>query len=324
MIAANRLALFGALLSHSALVLSALAFSAPAFAADGAADDKEKWEPRAVADKPQIVLDPAKAYVVVQGDYQVNPLLLKRPSAEEAAAHAARRTEELAKERAKWEKKHASWEKEMALMAKSPPSMRRPAEPQEPTEDNFSWPRFEQAHPVYIGPQNRFAKAEGGASTYLHEVDPGEYVYYGNVMMAVPGGLCACLGTVAFRAEAGKVTSLGKLRLPWIESLRGPKEQRAKTSLDLPDGTSSLAFAPASFADPRVPAEMIVQARFAPVDRLPNWFGLEVDRVMPIEGVMRYERGKVVDLTASPSSVKPSSVPDQAASPAQGVAPPVR
>lgn len=272
------------------------AFALLPLAAD-AADDKEKWETKAVADKPQVVLNPAKAYIAVQGDYQVNPLLMKRPNAEEAARHTAKRAEELAKEHAKWVKKHANWEREMAVFAKSPPSVKRPTEPQEPTEANFSWPRYEQVHPVYIGPQNRFAKAEGGASTYLQEVEPGEYVFYGSVMMGVAGGICACLGTVAFKADAGKITSLGKMRLPWIESLRGPKETRAKNSLELPEGTTSLAFAPATFGDPRVPADMVVAARFTPVDRMPNWFGLEVDRVMPIEGVMRYDRDKVVDLT---------------------------
>ncbi len=283
----------------SALVLYPLAAHA--------ADDKEKWETKAVADKPQIVLDPAKAYVVVQADYQLSPLLMRRPSADEAAKHAAKRAEELAKEHDKWAKKHASWEKEMATLAKAPPSITRPKEPQEPTEDNFSWPRYEQVHTVGIGPQNRFAKGDGGSSTYLQEVEPGEYLYYGNVVMGLPGGICACLGTVAFKAEAGKVTSLGKLRLPWIDSLRGPKEQRIKTTLDLPEGVTALAFAPAPFSDPRVPAAMVVAAGFTPVDRLPNWFGLEIDRVMPIEGVMRYERDKVIDLTVKPAPVAESA-----------------
>ncbi|MCX7285961.1 MAG: hypothetical protein NTX28_18310 [Novosphingobium sp.] len=290
-----------------------------------AADDKEKWETRAVADKPQIVLNPAKAYIAVQGDYQVNPLLMKRPNAEEAARHAAKRAEELAREHEKWVKKHASWKSEMAVFAKSPPSVKRPTEPQEPTEANFSWPRYEQVHPVYIGPQNRFAKAEGGASTYLQEVDPGEYVFYGSVMMGVPGGICACLGTVAFKAEAGKVTSLGKMRLMVVDARReskdgasgapkgglgllvGAKPGRVGNSLDLPEGTTSLAFAPASFSDPRVPADLVVAASFTPVDRMPNWFGLEVDRVMPIEGVMRYERDKVVDLTVQAAAAVPAA-----------------
>lgn len=282
------------------------AFALLPFAAH-AADDKEKWENKAVADKPQVVLNPAKAYIVVQGDYQVNPLLMKRPNAEEAAKHAAKRAEELAKEHEKWVKKHASWQKEIALLSKGTPASSRPKEPQEPTEANFSWPRYEQVHPVYIGPQNRFAKAEGGASTYLQEVEPGEYVFYGSVMMGVAGGICACLGTVAFKADAGKITSLGKMRLPWIESLRGPKETRAKNSLELPEGTTSLAFAPAPFSDPRVPADMVVAARFTPVDRMPNWFGLEVDRVMPMEGVMRYDRDKVVDLTVQAAATTPAA-----------------
>lgn len=283
---------------HLALAGALLALSASA----QAAEDKEKWETRAVADKPQVVLNPAKAYVLVQGDYQVSPLLMRRPSAEEAQKHAERRAEELAKERAKWVKKHAEWERMIAALAKVP-GADRPKEPQEPTEDNFPWPRYEQAHPVYVGPQNRFAKAEGGASTYLQEVEPGEYVFYGNAGLGVPGGACACLGTVAFRAEAGKVTSLGKFRLPFLDAMRGAKENRPKTSLDLPAGTTLMAFAPAAFSDPRIPADMIVPARFTPVDRLPNWFGLEVDRVTAIDGVMRYERDKLVDRTSAQVAV---------------------
>jgi hypothetical protein len=290
-----------------------------------AANDKEKWESKAMADKPQVVLNPAKAYIAVQGDYQVNPLLMKRPNAEEAAKHAAARSEELAKEHAKWVKKHDSWKSAMAVYAKADPSLRRPTEPQEPTEANFPWPRYEQVHPVYIGPQNRFAKAEGGASTYLHEVEPGEYLFYGNVAMAAPGGICACLGTLSFRAEAGKVTSLGKMHLmlidvgreskaggsnmptPWIGALVGAKSGQVGKSLDLPEGVTSLAFTPVPFSDPRVSADIVVPARFNPVDRVPNWFGLEVDRVMPIEGVMRYDRDKVVDLTAPASTATPAA-----------------
>lgn len=271
-----------------------------------AADDKEKWEHKAVADKPQVVLNPAKAYIVVQADYVVVPQFMKRPNADEAAKHAANRAEELAKEREKWAKKHAAWEKDMATLAKAPSSVKRPTEPQEPTEANFSWPRYEQVHAVYLGPQNRFAKGEGGRSTYLHEVEPGEYVFYGNAMAGGVGGICACLGTVAFKAEAGKVTSLGQFRMPWVDGLRGPKEQRAKTSLDLPEGVTTMAFAPAAFSDPRIPADIVVPARFTPVDRMPNWFGLEVDRVMPIDGVMRYDRDKVVDLTV-PAPVVPAA-----------------
>ncbi len=277
------------------LALASALFLVPAVA--NAADDKEKWETKAVSDKPQVGFNPAKAYVVVQSDIQISPLLMRRPSAEDAAKHAANRGEELAKEHAKWERKHADWKKQMAAIAKIA-NADRPKEPKEPTEANFPWPRYEQAHPVYIGPQFRFSKGEGGASTYLQEVEPGEYIYYGNVGLAVPGGVCACLGTVAFRAEAGKVTSLGKLRLPMVDAIRGPKESRPKTSLDLPEGVTTLAFASVPFSDARVPTEMVVAARFTPVDRMPNWFGVEVDRVTAMDGVMRYERDRVIDLTA--------------------------
>lgn len=260
------------------------------------AADKEKWETKAVADKPQVVLDPAKAYVVVQGDYMITPMLMRIPNADEAAKHAADRAEEFAKEHTKWAKRHAEWERTMATFAKQPASVSRPKEPQEPTETNFPWPRYEQVHSVIIGPQNRFAKGEGGTSMYLQEVKPGKYLFYGNTMGI--GGICACLGTVAFTAEAGKVTSLGKLKLAMADMGKLPKEQRARTSLDLPEGITTMVFAEVPFADARVPAEVVTLARFTPVDRMPNWFGLEVDRVTAIDGVMRYERDKLIDLTS--------------------------
>lgn len=268
------------------------------------AAEKEKWETRSVADKPQIVLDPAKAYVVVQSDYMITPMLMRVANADEAAKHAADRAEEFAKERAKWAKRHAEWERTMASFAKQPASVSRPKEPQEPTESNFPWPRYEQVHSVIIGPQNRFAKGEGGASTYLQEVKPGEYLFYGNTMGI--GGICACLGTVAFKAEAGKVTSLGKLKLALADMSKLPKEQRPKNSLALPEGLTTMAFEPAPFADPRVAADLVSPAQFRPVDRMPNWFGLEVDRLTAIDGMMRYERDKLIDLSASAAGVAAS------------------
>ena len=53
---------------------------------------------------------------------------------------------------------------------------------------------------------------------------------------------------------------------------------------------------PSDFAlDPRLPRERIHPAQFEPVDRLPNWFGSTVNRVLPIPGLFHYERGHMVD-----------------------------
>lgn len=276
------------------LALLALGLAAPALAKD---DDKEKWETRNVADKPVVTLDPAKAYILVQSEVAVTPYFMRQPSAEEAAKHAADRAEELTKEHDKWVKKHASWVKTMAGLKGQPANISRPKEPMEPTEANFSWPRYETIHPVMMGPQNRFAKQDG--SVYLQEVPPGDYVYYGNYN-GLAGGVCACLGTASFSAPAGKIVAL-RMRLPFFEAWQAAeKDQRPKDVFDLPESYSTLRLEPGSYADARLPQGMTIPAEFRPAGQLPNWFGLEVDRLMPIEGVFAYERDKQIDLRAKP------------------------
>lgn len=251
------------------------------------ADDGEpKWETRVVKDKPgMLALDPAKAYILIDTVGLQMPVFMHRPNAAETARWDAERREEFAKEHAKWTKKHAYWEREIVAYRKSP-SGAAPQEPVEPTEANFGFPTWEQAHQFMVGPENRFNKAEG--SRYLQEVPPGTYVFY------KLGMACACLGTVSFDAAPGKVTTLG-LGLPFMEAHRdAPKDQRPRTTLDLPAGVTTMRVEPTAFTDPRFPAGSVVQAQFKPAGQWPNWGRSEVDRVMAIPGVFRYERDKQV------------------------------
>lgn len=277
------------------LLLAGLACAAsPAQAADG---DEPKWQSKAIADKPQVVLDPAKAYILVEADAMVVPYFMRVPSTEEAATHARNRSEELAKERAKWEKKHASWQRQVESLKRSPSSSPRLQEPLEPTEENFGWPRYELAHPVAIGPQNRFSKKDG--SVYLQEVPPGDYLYYGNYN-GLGVGSCACLGTVSFNAPAGKIVAL-RMRLPFLEAFKeAPKDQRPKNALDLPSGITSLRLEPGALTDLRLPTDKIIAAQLVPAGPMPNFFGIEVDRLTAIDGVFAYQRDKQVDLRGAP------------------------
>lgn len=276
--------------------------------------DKEKWETTIVRDKPgPVALKPDMAYILVYSPFFVMPTLMKLPNAEQAAAHAAERAEELAKERAKWEKKHAAWVREMGYLKNANSTVKRPKEPQEPTEENFGFPLYEQTRAVTLGPQNRFNKENGSA--FLQEVPPGEYLLYGNGMG------CACLGTVSFDAPAGKVVSF-EFSIPFAEAHRDlPKEDRPKTPFDLPPGTTNYRLKPMVFSDPRLPEGSVIPAAFKPAGTRPNWYGQEVDRVMEIEGVFMYERGKQVDLLAKPAPA-PEPVVEAAAAPAEPVAPP--
>lgn len=277
-------------LRRAALATSLLSLIAGAATVASAADrDEEKWETHVVADKPQAVtIDPAKAYILVHSPYIVMPTFMRMPSAEDAARNAQRRAEALSKERASWQRKFTAWEAEMKRLEHSPASITRPKRPVEPTETNFKYPEYEQVHPVTLGPQNRFAKVDG--STYLQEVPPGDYVFYGLM------NICACLGTVSFEAPAGKVVAV-EFSMPFLDAAMSlPKEQRPKSVFALGSGMSSLRIGVAQVTDSRFPAGSVIAPSFKPAGRRPNWSGIETDRVMAIEGVFRYERDKQIDL----------------------------
>ena len=272
----------------AALSLSAAAalvlLATPAFAAEK--PEKEKWETAIVGDKPgPLALKPDKAYILLEADSLVMPTFMRLPTEDDATKHAATRAEALAKEHARYERKLASYEQEMKALQNTPASVKRPTKPAEPTEANFDFPRYEQLHSFLMGPQNRFSKVAG--SVYLQEVPPGEYLFYGMMMT------CACLGTVSFEAPAGKVVTL-KLSLPFAEAMRLPKEQRPKTALDLPRGTTSMQLGASTFKDTRLPQGSVIAPAFHPAGQRPNWPGQEVDRVMAIPGVFAYERDKQV------------------------------
>lgn len=279
----------------------ALAALSLAGAGAQAAEKKERWAPKSVADKAQFVMDPAKAYILLEADQMVSVTLMKRPSAAEAEADRAERAEELAKVRQRWAKNLATWERARAAYARTKSGTPPGPRPQEPTEESFAWPAYEFRHVVSVGPEYRFFKK--GVSLYLQEVQPGEYLYYGNVLVNPNGGVagtCACLGTVSFAADAGRVTMLGKISMPFVEAMKLPKEQRPKDAFGLPEGTTTLRLLPTTPAarDTRIPADRIVAASLRPLPRVPNWYGIEVDRLMPIDGVFRYDRDRIVDLTA--------------------------
>jgi len=256
-----------------------LSMSVPAAAAEKA-PKKEKWATKVIADKPRpVTIDPTKSYILVRSPAQIAPVLMRLPNAEQAAAHEVERQEAFARVHRSWRKRVASIELD-AKVADADPSKRR--KPPEPVEADFGYPSYEQKHTVFLGPQNRFSKV--GGSAYLQEVPPGEYIFY------AIGATCACLGTVSFDAPAGKVVALDLF------------------ALSNADGTTPFQLnAATGFADARLPADSLVPAALKPAGMRSNWFGISVDRVMPIAGVFDYERGKQVGAVAAIAAPAPEA-----------------
>ena len=148
---------------------------------------------------------------------------------------------------------------------------------------------------VTIGPQNRFA-SESDYSLWLHEVPEGEYVFYG---FGMPGaGDCACMGTLAFDVTPGKVTAV-RIGTMWLDA-QGEQIEKfpsGSNSTDIAVRQAPYVEPPSDYSlDPRIPREMFMVPEFTLVNRLPNWFGGTVNRVLPVPGLFAYDGADMVDL----------------------------
>lgn len=261
----------------------------------------------AVKDKPAIVLDPVRAYVLLRSNIAMPLHLMRIPSSEDQVKYDALKAEAFAEAREKYTKKKASYDKAKVAYDKSPKGAAKPVLPEkpvEPTEANFEFTPFGLMTGVPIGPLFRFAKGDGGASTYLHELTPGRYRIYGTVSVlpnAAATGSCFCMGSVGFEVKAGQVTDLGYLRalMPGEVKVQEGDATRLFDSEKV-EGYQALQPAPASWTlDPRLAGATVVPAKFWPVGKMPNYFGVSVGRMPPLAGVMRYDRDRIVDLTAA-------------------------
>ncbi|MFL9842680.1 hypothetical protein ABS767_17045 [Sphingomonas sp. ST-64] len=280
----------------------ALLAAGPAMAAPAAKKDKVVFvEAAPVKDKPAVTLDPAKAYVMLRSDAAIPLHLMRVPSAEDQAKYDELRADALVEAREKYVKKKASYDKAKIAYDKTPkgsPKPELPKEPVEPTEENFEFTPFGLLTGVSIGPLNRFAKGAGEdkVSTYVQELTPGTYRVYG-MMSVLPGGgafgSCFCMGSVKFDVKAGEITDLGR-----FVSKEMPKREPGDNAKPMPIALDYRLPVAGDAVDARLQALPVRQASLKPVGKLPNYFGMTIDRFPAIDGVMRYDRDRIVDLTA--------------------------
>jgi len=252
-----------------------------------------------VKDKPVVTLDPARGYVMLRTDVQTPIYLMKVPTAKDQAAYDRLRAAAFAEAREKYEKKQKAYERARAAYAKNP-GFTMPEKPFEPTEANFQFTAFNLIASASFGPMNRFAKGEGGASTYLQEITPGEYRIYGPIFVGPQAmmGACYCMGSVKFEVRAGEITDMGVILSKGVELPKAPPgDSSMPVWLKFPD---FLGAAPSGYAlDPRLKAYTVRRAAYRPVGKLPNYFGITLSRIPEMPGVLRYERDRIVDLTGT-------------------------
>jgi len=258
-------------------------------------------ETAVVKDKPVVTLNPAKAYILVRSADGLTVHLMRVPSAEDQVAYDRLRGEALGEAREKYTRKAADYARDQTRYeramadydkSKSPQGSTRmpkpvaPVKPVEPTEENFEFTPFGLMTGVVIGPFNRLSKGDNG-SVYLQEVTPGSYRIYSATPMA-----CFCMGSVKFEAKAGEITDVGVFDIGMAEDrIKGDSAQPGPVTLRY--RVSGTGYP----ADPRLSAMKLVPAVLKPVGKLPNYFGGSIDRFPAIEGVMRYDRDRIVDLS---------------------------
>lgn len=268
-----------------------------------------------VKDSPTVQLDPNAAYLMLRSPAAVPISLFRIATPDEVEDYKGRRAAALAKAHAKWIKAAATWEREYKDWNDSPQSYPKPGDkPVEPTDANLDFPPIDKENLIGFGPLNRFAKGKG-SSTYLQRVWPGRYVIYGSVFVNPNGGAfgtCVCMGTVAFDAKPGEIVDVGlvtastdPLIMPRMLEKAKPEEVEglrsgAITMMRLTPADSS------TLIDPRLSSYKVVPASFKAAGPVPNYYGVQVDRMTAIPGVLGYDRDKIVDLTA-PATDAPSA-----------------
>ena len=260
---------------------------------------------QAVADKPAVVLDPTKAYVMYttyKGGQAVE--LIREPNADDIARYKEARDKALAKARRKYAGKLKTWQTQSDPKTATPGAPTGP-KPVEPTDATFTFHPIELDTMVAMGPFNRFSKA-GEQSVYLQEVVPGTYTLYGPIVTVPNGasaGTCLCMGTVQFKVEAGAIVDMGFMAGGLVEANRKAKEAGApaiRDPLELPEGTTSFAIdqkREGMIRDPRIGSYPVRAAVYRPAGKRSNWHGVAVDRLTEMPGIFRYERDKQIDLT---------------------------
>jgi hypothetical protein len=237
-------------------------------------------------------LDPAKAYIYVNSpDNRTNGLFLKTPDAAEIANYEAKWREELIEAQADYPKALKRYD--IAVKSGRPPKEK----PVEPTEQNFAIAPIDMRMMVSFGPQYIFDKSDGADKrfSYLIEVEPGEYTYFGPVLSMPDGqvfGVCYCMGSVKFEAKAGQITSLGDfLSLGWAD--RKALEQATierELLADRPPVPTDWSVPESLSALPAAPAELRAAGKRN------NFIRALVGRIPPVPGVLAYDRDVPIDL----------------------------
>jgi hypothetical protein len=246
-------------------------------------------------------LDPAQGYIFLQAPTRTFGLFLRQPDDATRADYQKDWDEAFEKARKKYERDLKSWENKVKLAKDG--GTPAPAKPVEVTRETFSIGPILLRDMVSFGPMFVYTKSDT-LYTYLNAVKPGVYIYYGPLLYGPaqpPAGQCYCMGTVQFEVKAGQITDLGNalmaLPVPTVPYSVGTQAMLLQNQERAAKGKGPVWAAPQlAFGVPdSLKALPAVQVEFHASGKLNNYFGVPIDRMPPIPGILSYRRDTVID-----------------------------
>ena len=245
--------------------------------------------------KEVVTVDPQKSYIFFRSRQKMELRFVRAVDARQQAEWEAARATALVRARERYQRQAANYESAVRRCRGVPEPCINSDRPEPVTDQNFGFPPPEVDNFVGVTRGPQFTRA-GDDYTYLLTVPPGTYTLYGQIASGANGavvGTCLCMGSVRFEAPAGQIVDLGEIRYPAAEALRG------RATIPMGTRLSSVEVVPYAASMPRpdrLAGRPIVPAELRAADKMPNYFGILIDRLPAIPGVLAYRRDRVIDV----------------------------
>lgn len=244
--------------------------------------------------KDAVSVDPQKSYIFFRSHDKIELQFLREVTPEENSAWQAARATALARAQEHYERQASEYRRAVETCRNVPPPCLTMDRPVPVTNENFAFAPAEADNFISVSRGPQFSRSADDEYTFLVAVPPGTYAFYGPVTVTGNGavGSCMCMGSVRFEARAGQIVDLGQIRYPGNEAIRGHATIPIGVHVS---AAEILPYAPTMTRPDRLNGLPVVAAEWRAADKMPNYFGVLVDRHPAMQGVLRYQRDRVID-----------------------------
>ncbi len=268
------------------ILTAALVVIAAQFAATAEARDQFNQ-------KDAVSINPQKSYIFFRTRQKMELQFLREVTPEEHAAWVTARSAALVRAQEHYERQSSEYRRAVETCRNVPPPCLTMERPVPVTDETFAFAPAESDNFVSVRRGPQFSRTGEDDYTYLVAVPPGTYALYGPVTVTGNGavGFCLCMGSVRFEARPGQVMDLGEVRYPASEGLRAQGQSAAAHT----SSVQVVPWDPAMARPDRLNGLPVMAAEWRAAEKMPNYFGVLIDRHPAVPGLLRYQRDRVID-----------------------------